>query len=58
MMSCFQTEHSYKKNPKILNQLQECESAQIPFAVVLGGRELEIKLVKLRIIDTREEVGL
>jgi len=50
------TEHSYKKNPKILNQLQECESAQIPFAVVLGGNELEKGVVKLRVIETREEI--
>merc|ERR1711862_582381 len=34
------TEHSYKKNPKMLNQLQYCEDNGIPLAVVLGESEI------------------
>merc|ERR1711887_470911 len=49
------TEHSYKKNPKMLNQLQYCEDNGIPLAVVLGESELEKGVVKLREIATREE---
>ena len=51
------TEHSYKKNPKMLNQLQYCEENGIPLAVVIGESELEKGVVKLRSIATREEVG-
>ncbi len=37
-----QTEHSYKKNPKMLNQLQYCEETGIPLAVVIGESELQV----------------
>ncbi|KAJ2950475.1 hypothetical protein O0L34_g8719 [Tuta absoluta] len=47
------TEQSYKKNPKMLNQLQHCEENGIPLAVVLGESELKRGLVKLRDIATR-----
>eukprot|EP00092_Neocalanus_flemingeri_P043584 GFUD01048064.1.p1 GENE.GFUD01048064.1~~GFUD01048064.1.p1 ORF type:complete len:619 (-),score=180.36 GFUD01048064.1:26-1882(-) len=50
------TEHSYKKNPKMLNQLQYCEENGIPLAVVIGESELEKGVVKLRSISSREEV--
>ena len=50
------TEHSYKKNPKMLNQLQYCEESGIPLAVVLGTSEIEAGVVKIRDIATREEV--
>jgi len=50
------TEHSYKKNPKMLNQLQYCEENLIPLAVVLGSSEIEAGVVKLRDIQTRAEV--
>ncbi|KAJ0179430.1 hypothetical protein K1T71_005142 [Dendrolimus kikuchii] len=49
------TEHSYKKNPKMLNQLQHCEETGIPFAVVLGESELKRGVVKIRNITTRQE---
>lgn len=52
----FQTEQSYKKNPKMLNQLQYCEETGIPLAVVLGESELKRGLVKIRNIVSREEV--
>jgi len=50
------TEHSYKKNPKMLNQLQYCEDNGIPLAVVLGESEIAGGVVKLRDIITRAEV--
>ncbi|CAF4855224.1 unnamed protein product [Pieris macdunnoughi] len=49
------TEQSYKKNPKMLNQLQHCEENGIPFAVVLGESELKRGVVKIRNITSREE---
>jgi len=50
------TEHSYKKNPKMLNQLQYCEDNGIPLAVVLGESEIAGGVVKLRDIASRSEV--
>ena len=52
-----QTEQSYKKNPKMLDQLQYCEGSGIPLAIVIGGSEIENNVVKIRNILTREEVG-
>lgn len=49
------TEQSYKKNPKMLNQLQHCEENGIPLAVILGESELKRGLVKIRNITTRAE---
>lgn len=49
------TEQSYKKNPKMLNQLQHCEENGIPLAVVLGESELKRGVVKVRNITTRQE---
>ncbi|XP_045763860.1 histidine--tRNA ligase, cytoplasmic isoform X2 [Maniola jurtina] len=49
------TEQSYKKNPKMLNQLQHCEENGIPLAVILGESELKRGLVKIRNISTRKE---
>lgn len=50
------SEHSYKENPKILHQIQHCEKQKIPFGIVIGDSELKQKIVKLRVIDTREEI--
>lgn len=50
------TEHSYKKNPKMLSQLQYCEERGIPLAIVIGESEVAAGTVKLRSISTREEV--
>jgi len=50
------SEHSYKKNPKMLTQLQFCEDTGIPFAIVIGESELAAGIVKLRNISSREEV--
>jgi histidyl-tRNA synthetase len=51
-----QATHSGKKNPKMLNQLQYCEDNGIPFAVVVGESELQKGVVKLRNVETREEI--
>ncbi|OWR50578.1 Histidyl-tRNA synthetase cytoplasmic [Danaus plexippus plexippus] len=48
-------EQPYKKNPKMLNQLQHCEENGIPLAVILGESELKRGLVKIRNIATRQE---
>jgi len=50
------TEHSYKKNPKMLTQLQYCEDTGIPLAVVIGESEIAAGIAKIRNIITREEV--
>jgi len=49
-------EHFYKKNPKMLNQLQFCEDSGVPLAIVIGESEIAAGIVKLRIISTREEI--
>lgn len=49
------TEQSYKLNPKLLIQLQHCEEAGIPFAVVIGDAELDRGVVKLREVTSRKE---
>lgn len=51
----FKAEHSYKNNPKLLQQLQHCEDQQIPIALVLGESEIERNVVKMRVVSTREE---
>lgn len=48
-------EHSYKLNPKLLVQLQHCEEAGIPFAVVFGDSEFDRGVVKLREVSSRNE---
>lgn len=48
-------EHSYKRNPKLLAQLQYCEEQSIPLAIILGESELERGVVKLREVTTRKE---
>ncbi len=50
------TEQPYKKNPKMLSQLQYCEEKGIPLAVIVGESELQKGVVKLRVIESREEV--
>ncbi|KAK9875781.1 hypothetical protein WA026_009573 [Henosepilachna vigintioctopunctata] len=52
----FKVEHSYKKNPKLLVQLQHCEEYDIPLAVIIGESELQKNVVKLREVPTRTEV--
>uniref|UniRef100_A0AAR5P5C2 histidine--tRNA ligase n=1 Tax=Dendroctonus ponderosae TaxID=77166 RepID=A0AAR5P5C2_DENPD len=51
----FKVEYSYKKNPKLLAQLQYCEENSIPFAIILGESEIKNGVVKLRNVLSREE---
>lgn len=51
-----QAELMYKKNPKLLSQLQHCEESGIPLVAILGEQELKDGVVKLRVVATREEV--
>nr|XP_057919519.1 histidine--tRNA ligase isoform X2 [Doryrhamphus excisus] len=48
----------YKKNPKLLSQLQHCEETGIPLVAILGEQELKDGVVKLRDVTTREEVDI
>ncbi|XP_078117138.1 histidine--tRNA ligase isoform X1 [Sander vitreus] len=48
----------YKKNPKLLSQLQHCEESGIPLVAILGEQELKDGVVKLRVVATREEVDI
>lgn len=52
----FKVEYSYKKNPKLLAQLQYCEENSIPFAIILGESEIKNGVVKLRNVVTRDEI--
>ncbi|XP_076641697.1 histidine--tRNA ligase isoform X2 [Halictus rubicundus] len=49
-------EHSYKKNAKILAQLQHCEENGIPLVVIIGEGELARGEVTLRDVASRAEV--
>lgn len=51
-------EHIYKKSVKILNNYQYCETNGIPYAVILAEDELKQGLVKIRNIQTRDEVKI
>ncbi|XP_023685218.1 histidine--tRNA ligase isoform X1 [Paramormyrops kingsleyae] len=48
----------YKKNPKLLNQLQYCEETGIPLVAIIGEQELKDGVVKLRTVTSREEVDV
>lgn len=48
----------YKKDPKLLKQLQYCEDTGIPLAAIVGEQELTDGVVKLRDVATREEVRM
>uniref|UniRef100_A0A8C4UEH8 histidine--tRNA ligase n=1 Tax=Falco tinnunculus TaxID=100819 RepID=A0A8C4UEH8_FALTI len=48
----------YKKDPKLLKQLQYCEDTGIPLAVIVGEQELTDGVIKLRNVATREEVDI
>ncbi|GLD62765.1 histidine--tRNA ligase, cytoplasmic isoform X1 [Lates japonicus] len=48
----------YKKNPKLLSQLQHCEESGIPLVAILGEQELKDGVVKLRVVATREEFDI
>ncbi|VDK52058.1 unnamed protein product [Gongylonema pulchrum] len=47
-----------KANPKMLDQMQYCEEQKIPLAIIVGERELEEGILKIRDVPTRiEEVS-
>ncbi|KAF3837774.1 hypothetical protein F7725_009542 [Dissostichus mawsoni] len=48
---CVGAEVMYKKNPKLLSQLQYCEDSGIPLVAILGEQELKDGVVKLRAAD-------
>ncbi|NWI13698.1 SYHC protein, partial [Crypturellus soui] len=48
----------YKKDPKLLKQLQYCEDTGIPLVAIIGEQELTDGVVKLRVVTTREEVRI
>ncbi|KAK4814763.1 hypothetical protein QYF61_026740 [Mycteria americana] len=48
----------YKKDPKLLKQLQYCEDMGIPLAAIVGEQELTDGVIKLRDVATREEVDI
>jgi len=51
-------ETSFKANPKLLDQLQYCESRGIPFALIVGEEELARNVCKIRDIETRDEITI
>ena len=51
-------ETSFKANPKLLDQLQHCESRGIPFALIVGEEELARNVCKIRDIESRDEVTI
>jgi histidyl-tRNA synthetase len=42
----------------MLNQLQYCEETGIPIAIIIGESELQKGVVKLRVIETRDEIEI
>lgn len=48
-------EQSYKKNPKLLAQLQHCEENEIPWAIIIGEGEVAQGVVKIRNVNSRQE---
>lgn len=51
-------EQAYKKNIKLLAQLQHCEEHGIPLAIILGEGELARGEVTLREVTTRKEIPI
>ncbi|CAI2351153.1 unnamed protein product [Caenorhabditis sp. 36 PRJEB53466] len=52
------TEMAYKANPKALTQFQYAEERRIPLVIIIGERELQEGIVKLRNVVTREEMDV
>jgi len=51
-------EHSYKNNPKLLDQMHYCEEHNIPLAIIIGQSEIERGIVKFRKVGTRDEIEI
>jgi len=57
-MANIPAETSYKANPKLLTEIQSCESRNIPWGIVFGENEIEAGRLKLRNISTRDEIDI
>ncbi|CAM4933564.1 unnamed protein product [Rotaria socialis] len=51
----FKAEMAYKRNPKLLDQLQYCEKHHIELCIIIGSSELEASTLKIRDVVTRNE---
>ena len=49
-------DHSCKRAPRLLDQIQDCESWGIPLILIIGQDELRQQQVKLRYVASREEL--
>jgi histidyl-tRNA synthetase len=47
---------AYKRNPKLLDQLQYCEKHQIELCIIIGSSELHDGTIKIRDVMSRDEV--
>lgn len=56
--SVLQSEMLYKNNPKLLNHFQYCEKEGVPLVVIVGEAEKANGGVKLREVESRQEVGV
>ncbi|XP_077165709.1 histidine--tRNA ligase, cytoplasmic-like [Paroedura picta] len=56
--SGIKAEMFYMKSPKLLNQLQYCEETGIPLVAIIGQREVNDGVVKLRDVATRKEIDV
>ena len=54
----WQCEFSYKRNPKVLDQLNHCEKYGIPLALLVGGDEIAQGVVKIKTVNSREDKGV
>ena len=52
-----QCEFSYKRNPKVLDQLNYCEKHGIPLALLIGGDEVASGIVKIKAVNNRDDKG-
>jgi histidyl-tRNA synthetase len=56
---CFsKAEFSYKSNGRLLDQLSFCEEGLIPYCIIIGTEEIKNNIVKLRNVETRNEVTI
>lgn len=52
-----QAEFSYKRNPKVLDQLNYCEKNGIPLALLVGNDEIQAGVVKVKTVNNRDDKG-
>ncbi|KAG0293988.1 Cytoplasmic and mitochondrial histidine tRNA synthetase [Dissophora globulifera] len=51
----FKAEFAYKLKPRTQNQWDACDRDMIPFAVIVGGTEIENNVVKIKDMRTKDE---